>query len=153
MEAFVREGQDFVLDRRRNTSAGIITQAENRKAYKSTSPAGAMSYHVGLGRGDIVAGGPDRLRATSGGGPLVMPFGSSTTGIGSSGATSGTTPFGSSNTGLGSGGGTLGVTTSGMVPSANLGVTSTSRGVLSQAGSWGTGLAANSDVGELRLHW
>ena len=101
-------------------------------------------YHVGLGRGDIVGGPSDRLRATSGGAPAVMPFGSSTTG----GVTSGT-PFGSGTTvGMVSGGANLGLTSSGMVPSGNLGATSSSRGVLSQAGSWGTGLAANSDVGK-----
>ena len=49
-----------------------------------------MSYHAGLGRGDI--GGPDRLRATSGSGPAVPPFGN--------------------NNGMVSGGGNLGATSS-----------------------------------------
>ena len=35
-----------------------------------------------------------------------------------------------------------------VVSGGNLGATSASRGVQSQAGSWGTGLPPNSDVGE-----
>ena len=89
-----------------------------------------MAYHAGLGRGDLVGGGPDRIRAASGGVP-VMPFGSSTAVV--SGAAPGV-PFGSTSIGMVSGG--------------NLGATSASRGVQSQAGSWGTGLPPNSDVGE-----
>ena len=94
-----------------------------------------MSYHAGLGRGDI--GGPDRLRAPSGSGPAVPPFGNNN-GM-ASGAMSGMS-YGSSsgsNTGMVSGGG-------------NLGVTSSSRGLQSQ--TWGTGPSANSDTGEPLHH-
>ena len=82
-------------------------------------------------------GAPDRLRVTSGGAPsAVMPFGSSTGMV--SAAVSGM-PFASSSTGMVSGG------------VGNLGVTSSSRGLLAQTqtGSWGTGLSASSDTGEL----
>lgn len=94
-----------------------------------------MSYHAGLGRGDI--GGPDRLRAPSGSGPAVPPFGNNN-GM-ASGAMSGMS-YGSSsgsNTGMVSGGG-------------NLGATSSSRGLQSQ--TWGTGPSANSDTGEPLHH-
>ena len=94
-----------------------------------------MSYHAGLGRGDN--GGPDRLRAPSGSGPAVPPFGNNN-GM-ASGAMSGMS-YGSSsgsNTGMVSGGG-------------NLGATSSSRGLQSQ--TWGTGPSANSDTGEPLHH-
>ena len=83
-------------------------------------------------------GAPDRLRVTSGGGgapQAVMPFGSNTGLV--SAAVSGM-PFASSSTGMVSGGG-----------GGNLGATPTSRALLAQTGSWGTGLSANSDTGEL----
>ena len=91
-----------------------------------------MSYHAGLGRGDI--GGPERLRVTSGSGPAVPPFGHNS-GMGS-GTTSGMT-YVSGSTGMASGGGTFGVNSS-------------SRGLQSQ--TWGTGPPANSDTGEALHH-